>query len=41
MGQPTTAVADDELAAYLVRDMRLLMVEDVRILKKQIVRERH
>jgi arylformamidase len=34
-------ISDDELAAYVVRDMRLLMVKEVRILRKQIVRERH
>jgi kynurenine formamidase len=34
-------VADDELAAHVVRDLRLLMVRDVRILDKQIIRERH
>jgi arylformamidase len=35
------SITDDELAAYIVRDMRLLMVEEVRILKKRIIRERH
>jgi kynurenine formamidase len=34
-------VADDELADYLVRDMRLLMVESVRILKKAVIDEPH
>ena len=34
-------ISDEELAVYLVRDMRLLMVEEVRILNKQIIRERH
>jgi arylformamidase len=34
-------VEDDELAAYIVRDMRLLMVKEVRILKKRIIREPH
>jgi arylformamidase len=34
-------ISDDELAAYIVRDMRLLMVKEVRILKKRIIRERH
>jgi hypothetical protein len=34
-------IADDELAAYIVRDMRLLMVGSVRILKKRIIEESH
>jgi arylformamidase len=34
-------IADDALAAFLVRDLRLLMVGAVRILNKQIIRERH
>jgi hypothetical protein len=34
-------ISDDELADYLVRDMRLLMVEEVRILRKRVIRERH
>jgi len=34
-------VSDDELAAYVVRDLRLLMVGKVRILNKQIIEERH
>jgi arylformamidase len=34
-------IADEELAAYIVRDLRLLMVGEVRILNKQILRERH
>jgi arylformamidase len=34
-------IDDHELAAYIVRDMRLLMVKEVRILRKRIVRERH
>jgi arylformamidase len=36
-----TDIADEELAAYIVRDLRLLMVGEVRILNKQIIRERH
>jgi kynurenine formamidase len=35
------AIADDELAAYLIRDLRLLMVGKVRILNKRILEERH
>ncbi len=35
------SIADAELAAYIVRDLRLLMVGEVRILNKQIIRERH
>jgi arylformamidase len=34
-------IDDDELAAYIVRDLRLLMVAEVRILKKKIIREPH
>jgi arylformamidase len=34
-------IGDDELAAYIVRDLRLLMVGNVRILNKRIVTERH
>lgn len=34
-------IEDAELASYIVRDMRLLMVKQVQILKKQIITERH
>jgi uncharacterized protein len=34
-------IPDRELADYIVSDLRLLMVGDVRILNKQIIRERH
>jgi kynurenine formamidase len=34
-------IADQELADYVVRDLRLLMVSRVRILNKQIITERH
>jgi kynurenine formamidase len=34
-------ITDDELAAYLIRDLRLLMVGEVRILNKRIIQERH
>jgi len=34
-------IADDVLAAYIIRDMRLLMVGEVRILNKKIIAERH
>jgi len=34
-------IDDAALADYIVRDMRLLMVKQVRILKKQIITERH
>ena len=34
-------IADDALAAYLVRDLRLLMVGTVRILHKRIIAEPH
>jgi arylformamidase len=34
-------ISDDELAAYIIQDLRLLMVGKVDILNKQIVDERH
>jgi arylformamidase len=34
-------ISDEELARYLVEDMRLLMVKEVRILKKEIIEEAH
>ncbi|HCU95701.1 MAG TPA: cyclase [Actinobacteria bacterium] len=34
-------ISDEELAACIIRDMRLLMVGEVRILHKQIIREAH
>ena len=34
-------IADDALAAYIIRDLRLLMVAEVRILNKRIVAEPH
>ena len=34
-------ISDEELADYLVRDLRLLMVGETRILNKQIITERH
>jgi hypothetical protein len=34
-------ISDAELADYLVKDMRLLMVQDVRIFNKKIIFERH
>jgi kynurenine formamidase len=34
-------IDDADLAAYIVRDMRLLMVKQVQILKKQVITERH
>lgn len=34
-------IADDALAAYIISDLRLLMVGEVRILNKQIIEERH
>ena len=34
-------ISDEELAEYIVRDMRLLMVGEVRILNKQIITEKH
>lgn len=38
---PGDDISDQELADYIVRDMRLLMVENVRILKKEIIIEKH
>jgi hypothetical protein len=37
----TDSISDAELADYLVRDMRLLMVERVDILRKHIIVEPH
>jgi kynurenine formamidase len=34
-------ISDQELADYIVRDMRLLMVGEVRILNKEIITEKH
>lgn len=34
-------IADEELADYIVRDLGLLMVGEVRILNKQVISERH
>ena len=34
-------ISDDELAEYIVKDMRLLMVGEVRILNKEIIFEEH
>ena len=34
-------ISEEELARYIVQDMRLLMVEEVRILNKEIIAERH
>jgi len=34
-------ISDAELADYLVRDLRLLMVGAVRILRKEIIEEPH
>jgi arylformamidase len=34
-------ISDRELADYIVRDLRLLMVGETRILNKQIIKERH
>ena len=34
-------ISDEELARYIVEDMRLLMVEEVRILDKEIISESH
>jgi hypothetical protein len=34
-------ISDEELAGYIVEDMRLLMVGNVRILNKKIINEKH
>ena len=34
-------ISDEELAKYIVKDMRLLMVGEVRILNKKIINEKH
>ena len=34
-------ISEEELARYVVEDMRLLMVEEVRILNKEIIVEDH
>jgi arylformamidase len=34
-------ISEEELARYLVEDMRLLMVEEVRILNKEVIAEAH
>ncbi|QIG50687.1 cyclase family protein [Nordella sp. HKS 07] len=34
-------IGEDALAAYIIRDLRLLMVGEVRILNKRIIEERH
>src|SRR5512138_65470 len=38
---PGDDISDKELADYIISDMRLLMVGDVRILKKEIIVEPH
>lgn len=38
---PGPDIADDQLAAYLIQDMRLLMAGRVEIANKQILREPH
>jgi hypothetical protein len=35
------AISDDDLAAYIARDLRLLMVGETRILNKSIIKEAH
>lgn len=34
-------ISDKELSKYIVKDMRLLMVGEVRILNKKIINEKH
>lgn len=34
-------ISDEELAKYIVEDLRLLMVGEVRILNKKIIEEKH
>jgi hypothetical protein len=38
---PGTDITDDELAAYLIRDMRLLMAGRIDIANKRIIEEPH
>lgn len=38
---PGSDISDDELAAYLIQDMRLLMAGQVDITNKQIIEEAH
>jgi kynurenine formamidase len=38
---PGNDITDDELADYVVRDLRLLMVQSVRIINKRIIAEPH
>lgn len=38
---PGEQIGDAELAEHLVRDLRLLMVETVRILRKRVIAEPH
>jgi hypothetical protein len=38
---PENAISDDELAAYLIQDMRLLMAGHVDIVHKKIITEAH
>jgi hypothetical protein len=35
------SISDEELAAFLIRDLSLLMVSDVRIVRKETIREQH
>jgi hypothetical protein len=34
-------ISDEELAETIIKDMRLLMVKEVRILHKEIITEKH
>jgi hypothetical protein len=34
-------ISEEELARYIVEDMRLLMVKEVRIFNKEIIAEKH
>jgi hypothetical protein len=34
-------ISEEELARYIAEDMRLVMVEEVRILNKEIISETH
>ena len=35
------SISDDDLAAYIARDLRLLMVGETRILNKSLIEEAH
>ncbi len=38
---PGDDISDEELSNYLVEDLRLLMVSEVRVVRKRIIEEAH